>query len=316
MVKFFSRLDQALILLTLCSLPISALANDVSIDTSCNPCTVGEPVAFTPAACTPTPTPTATPTRTPTRTPTPIPTATPTPYICTDYGYVNQGPYCKRNCVRRTCNGAVVSDVCGGVYGCNYCRGVGAYYQCGCSAGIVAGYHSVAGRVNYYIYGADGATICYSESCLRCNKSFDPHSQISLADGSTKEAKDLTVEDQLLSPDGKAVKIKEIVQSDESAPLIAITVGEQVLKVTQGHLVWTPSGLVKAEKLKKGDLIKVASGETLPIDKVEELPIKLNQQAYGICLDVDEKTTDDRLLIGDGIVVGDYVLERRLADSK
>lgn len=230
---------------------------------------------------------------------------------------------CRTNCQRAKCGDGVVDtgEQCDGGNLCttecknipvNPCAGVKAYRQCGCSGGIVPGHHNVNGRINYFIYGTDGTTVCYSESCLRCNRSFDPDAEIYLADGSVKCAKDLTAEDDLLTPSGGKVGIREIVQSSEENPLYELKAGKHSVKVTHKHIVWTEDGYVQARNLQVGQKVKTVDGDILPLDAVEKLPVKLNQNAYGIVLDGDAKSDDDYLMIGGGIVVGDYALEKKL----
>jgi hypothetical protein len=230
---------------------------------------------------------------------------------------------CRTNCQLARCGDKVVDsgEQCDGGDLCtvdcknipvNPCAGVKAYQQCGCSAGIVPGYHVVGGRINYFIYGTDKTTVCYSESCLRCNRSFDPDAEISLADGTVKCAKDLSAEDELLTPNGGKVGIREIVQSTEENPLYELKAGKHSVKVTHKHIVWTEDGYVQARNLKVGQKVKTVDGEILPLDSVEKLPVKLNQNAFGVVLDVDAESDDSYLMIGGGIVVGDFALEKKL----
>ncbi len=286
----------------------------------------------------------------PTATPVP-PTATPAP-VCADSPYVYSDGWCHYNCNQRYCNGKLVSNTCGAAHSCcqdvpwlyhdgncyyncttrycawgattwcaaahycNYCSGVQPYQQCRCSGGIIAGYYNWPGRLNYFIYGRDGKQVCYSESCLRCKNahSFDPEAKVMLANRSFKVVKDLNTEDKLISPNGRPVSIKQILQSEEESPLFEIKAAGKSLKVTRLHVVWTTQGLKQAQNLRAGDIVKLADGSLKALESVSELPLKLNQKAYGIMLDVSSDNDDDYLMIGEGFVVGDYTLETKVAE--
>jgi hypothetical protein len=200
--------------------------------------------------------------------------------------------------------------VCGAAVSCAPCEGVKAISRCTKTGGIVPGNRPVAGRVNFFTYGKDGRTVCFSESCLRPKKSFDPNALLTLVDGSVKAAKDLRATDVLLGRSGKGIKIRQIFESAEDRPLYRITTGSHSVTITEKHVVWTTGGFRQAKDLRQGDRVTVRDGTLQRLTSVERLPVKLNQKAIGIWLDGDRD--EDRLLFGGGILLGDYGLEKEL----
>ena len=229
---------------------------------------------------------------------------------CVQESFVKQVSGCYQLCTKRTCAGLAPSEMCGESMNCDPCQGVKAVQQCTKTGGIVPGNHAVARRVNFFTYGTDGQTVCFSESCLRPNKSFDPNALITLKDGSVKEARDLRATDLLLGRSGRAIAIKQIFESGEEHPLYRLKAGSHSVTVTDKHIVWTSKGLTQARDVRAGDRVSLQNGSIVPLDSVELLPLKLNQKAIGIWTDGDRE--DDRLIYGGGILVGDYGLEKEL----
>jgi hypothetical protein len=193
---------------------------------------------------------------------------------------------------------------------CAPCEGVKAVQQCTKTGGIVPGYHAVGGRVNFFTYGTDGKTVCFSESCLRPKRSFDPDALITLRDGSLKAARDLRATDLLLGRSGRAIAIKQIFESGEEKPLYRLKAGAHSVTVTEKHIVWTTKGFKPAHDVRAGDSVSLQNGSIVPLESVERLPLKLNQKAIGIW--TEGESEDDRLIYGGGILVGDYGLEKEL----
>ena len=227
---------------------------------------------------------------------------------CVEETFVKNGNGCSRVCTRRTCEGSSPTEVCGAEVNCAPCEGVTAVQQCTKTGGIVPGLQQVNNRTNFFTYGKDGQTVCFSESCLRPNRSFDPNALITLEDGSVKAARDLRATDILLGRSGKRITINQIFESAEERPLYRIAAGSHSVTVTEKHVVWTTNGLRQAKELRKGDRVIVRDGSVQPLSRVERLPVKLNQKAIGIWVDGDSE--EDRLMFGGGILVGDYGLEK------
>lgn len=232
------------------------------------------------------------------------------PDPCTEQTFVKEIRGCSHLCTRRLCDGASPTEVCGAAMTCAPCEGVKAVPRCTKTGGMVPGNNPVAGRVNFFTYGKDGKTVCFSESCLRPSRSFDPSALITLVDGSVKAARDLRATDALLGRSGQGIRIKEIFESGEEHPLYRITAGSHSVTITEKHVVWTTGGLRQAKDLRKGDRVTVRDGSLQPLTTVERLPIKLNQKAIGIW--VEGEREEDRLIFGGGILVGDYGLEKEL----
>lgn len=231
-------------------------------------------------------------------------------FPCVEESFVKEVMGCSQFCTKVTCEGLSPTETCGQATNCQPCEGVKPQSKCTKTGGMVAGFHSVAGRVNFFTYGKDGKTVCFSESCLRPKKSFDPDARITLADGSVKAAKDIRATDLLMGRWGKGVRIKEIFESEEATPLYRLKVGSNTVTLTEKHVVWTKKGLIQARDLRAGDHVTLQDGSISPLDSVERLPVKINQKAIGIW--VDASSDEERLIFGGGILVGDYGLEKEL----
>ena len=117
----------------------------------------------------------------------------------------------------------------------------------------------------------------------------------------------------LLSKRDKAVRVNRIIESAETEPLIELGYADAVVKVTQTHPVLTKEGLKKAKDLSVNDSVRGADGVFHKLSKVRDLPVRTGQYVINFELDVKSNSDNDRLVLSDGIVTGDFALQLKLS---
>ena len=139
---------------------------------------------------------------------------------------------------------------------------------------------------------------------------------ITLADGSAKRAEDIVKGDMVLNPaTGKPARIIHVIDSPEEQPLIALSYGSGVLRVTQTHPMLTHSGLKKANELSLSDEIQGADGAFHKLTSIAELPIEAGQYVINFELEADSEAEAEHMLLADGIVTGDMILQLKLSQK-
>ena len=78
----------------------------------------------------------------------------------------------------------------------------------------------------------------------------------------------------------------------------------------------TATGLTPANQLKKGDTVFDAKVCRTQFTILETLPIEEGQRVLNLNLDAASSDTDERLIILDGIITGDIVLQGLLKQQK
>ena len=78
----------------------------------------------------------------------------------------------------------------------------------------------------------------------------------------------------------------------------------------------TAAGLTPANQLKKGDTVFDAQGNPHPVTILETLPIEEGQRVINVNLDAASSDADERLIVSDGIITGDIVLQGLLRAQK
>lgn len=213
---------------------------------------------------------------------------------------------------------------------CDNYRGTTAKYMCVAFSSL-SNCKGVSKGVSRHAYGPDGKNYevwCYRGSnqglitpifpesnvicaCVRVSGCFHPDTQISLSDGTTKKAKEVTVQDSLLNPvTGKAVKVLSVVESKEQAELVEFGFEKVKLKVSEGHAVLVEGGkLKKAKELVVGDKVLGADKKYHSIDNLKRLSVESGQKVINFNLETDSKDTNDHMLLSDGIATGDLFVQ-------
>lgn len=159
-------------------------------------------------------------------------------------------------------------------------------------------------------------TACWTCAPVRLGGCFVPETMIKLADGTEKAIEDLKAGDVVYNPVTKVnVAIKSILESAESDPIVSVVTQDGSIEVTQSHPMVTDRGIVKASELYVGDRVLTESGEYFEVQNISELPVSYSQRVLNIILDSDSEDSNDHMVLADGIVTGDLIVQRQLAEE-
>ena len=158
---------------------------------------------------------------------------------------------------------------------------------------------------------------CYVCGCFREIGCFPPGVKITMADGSPRNIEDVRAGDLVRnSKTGAAVKVAKVIEGPEALPLIRFGFEGTTVTTSQAHPVLTAAGLKPANQLEKGDTVFDAQGNPHPIAILETLPIEEGQRVINVNLEAASSDANERLLISDGIITGDIVLQGLLKERK
>jgi len=167
-----------------------------------------------------------------------------------------------------------------------------------------------------------------------------------MADGSLKLAKDVKTGDLVYNPMKKgAAKVKGVwVGPEEPAMVKFSTSGGQTLTVTRKHpMVFADEGVSspidiskadvegvslvnpenpelpagtqfvvrQARHAKVGDKMIAADGKVVTITKIDSVQLTSTERVYNIDLEGDGSNPHDHMLVADGIITGDGILENK-----
>ena len=105
------------------------------------------------------------------------------------------------------------------------------------------------------------------------------------------------------------VKVGQVIEGPEPLPLVRFGFDGTVVTTSQAHPVLTDAGLKPTNELKKGDTIFDAQGNPHTLTILETLPIEEGQRVINVNLETASSDADERLLVSDGIITGDIVLQ-------
>jgi hypothetical protein len=183
------------------------------------------------------------------------------------------------------------------------------------NTGIVTSFKGFAAQV--IGVGPDHPETCYICGCFREIGCFPPGVKITMADGSLRNIEDVRAGDTVRNAKtGAAIKVRQVIEGPEALPLIRFGFDGTTVTTSQAHPVLTAAGLKPANQLKKGDTIFDARGHPRPLTILETLPLEEGQRVINVDLEAASSDTDKRLLISDGIITGDIVLQGLLKARK
>ena len=107
-----------------------------------------------------------------------------------------------------------------------------------------------------------------------------------------------------------------MIEGPEALPLIRVGFDSATVTTSQAHPVLTATGLKPANQLKKGDTVFDAQGNPHPVTILETLPLEEEKRVINVNLDAASSDTDQRLIVSDGIITGDIVLQGLLKERK
>lgn len=166
-----------------------------------------------------------------------------------------------------------------------------------------------------YIYSKSKGIICYTCATVRVAGCFAPETEIKLESGADVQIQDLKAGDLVLNPiTGDSAKVKSVLESFEEKPLVQIKISNgKLLKVTDGHPIFTPNGVKKAKDLKVTDKVLSEEGEELEITGITLSEPNSKQRVLNITLDVEGHDEQEFAVSASGITAGDLTLQKKLA---
>ena len=165
--------------------------------------------------------------------------------------------------------------------------------------------------------GASHPETCYICACARFMGCFAPGVKIAMADGSLRKIEDIHAGDMVRNAKtGAPVKVGKVIEGSEALPLIRFGFEGTTVTTSQAHPVLTAAGLKPANELKTDDTIFDARGYPHPLTILETLPIEEGQRVINVNLDTASSDADERLIVSDGIITGDIVLQGLLKERK
>ena len=158
---------------------------------------------------------------------------------------------------------------------------------------------------------------CYICGCFRVEGCFAPGVKITMADGSLRNIEDVRAGDMVRNAKtGAPVKVGKVIEGPEALPLLRFGFDGATVTTSQAHPVLTATGLKPANQLKKSDTVFDAQGNPHPVTILETLPLEEGQRVINVNLDAASSDTDQRLIVSDGIITGDIVLQGLLKERK
>ena len=165
--------------------------------------------------------------------------------------------------------------------------------------------------------GPDYPEACFICGCYRVEGCFAPGVKIAMADGSLRNIEDVRAGDMVRNAKtGAPVKVSKVIEGPEALPLIRFGFDGATVTTSQAHPVLTAAGLKPANELKQGDTIYDARGSPHPLTILETLPLEEGQRVINVSLDAASSDANQRLIVSDGIITGDIVLQGLLKNQK
>ena len=112
------------------------------------------------------------------------------------------------------------------------------------------------------------------------------------------------------------MKVAKVIEGPEALPLIRFGFDGATVTTSQAHPVLTATGLKPANQLKEGDTIFDAQGNPHTLTILETLPLEEGQRVINVDLETASSDADQRLIVSDGIITGDIVLQGLLKERK
>ena len=114
---------------------------------------------------------------------------------------------------------------------------------------------------------------------------------------------------------GAAMRVTKIIYGPEPYPLAGIGSEHGEVWFSQAHPVPTGRGCLRAAEIQRGDLL-LGEDAWRRVLEVRSLAPRPGQLVYNLAFDHDSEDPNDHLFLANGIVVGDYWLQGRLAAAR
>jgi hypothetical protein len=163
----------------------------------------------------------------------------------------------------------------------------------------------------------------FKRSCFICGLvrdkkgCFPPGVLITMGDGrTTKKVEDIAAGDMVWNPVlKKASKVLKVSEGPERKALVQVKAGHLSVTMSREHPVAVSSGWKQAQEVKPGDVVRDAHGLSHTVAQVSDLPSPAGLTVINFVLE-RSGTADDGLLLADGMVVGDLLVQRELAGNR
>ena len=163
---------------------------------------------------------------------------------------------------------------------------------------------------------------CYICGCFRGNQTsggngcFPPGVRILMADQSLKKIEEIKAGEKVWNPvQKKAIVVAQVVEGPENLPLIELGFAGRTVIVSQEHPVLTASGSKPAKLLTLKDMVFDTAGKQHLLTVLKRLELEEGQRVINLDLAAATEDPSERLLLSDGIITGDIVLQKRLASE-
>ena len=158
---------------------------------------------------------------------------------------------------------------------------------------------------------------CFICGCYRVIGCFPPGVKITMADGSLRNIEVVRAGDMVRNAKtGVPVKVGKVIEGPEALPLLRFGFVGTTVTTSQAHPVLTATGLKPANELKKGDTVFDAQGNPHALTILETLPLEEGQRVINLNLNAASSDANERLIVSDGIITGDIVLQGLLKAQK
>jgi|GEM_PF-4847520 len=179
--------------------------------------------------------------------------------------------------------------------------------------------HGYLGGRNDWDWDNGFNTAAYN-SCFVCGQvrtvggCFPPGVRVVLGDGtSTKVVETVRAGDLLWNPVLKrGVRVETISQGPEKKDLTVVHAGGRTLRMSSEHPVVTANGFKQAQDLALGDTLRDDTGKDVTVDAITMEPASAGLTVINFILE-RSGSEHDGLLLADGLVVGDLIIQRSLA---
>jgi hypothetical protein len=114
---------------------------------------------------------------------------------------------------------------------------------------------------------------------------------------------------------GKGIKVRSLLESYEDQPLIEVAYGGRLLRVTSKHPMVTQRGVIPANALLPSDSVQTSDGNFHTIEQLKTLPLEPKQRVINLELDTRSETFSDRYIVAEGMVTGDLLVQKLLAEK-
>lgn len=139
---------------------------------------------------------------------------------------------------------------------------------------------------------------------------FTAETRITMADGKEKNVSEIAQNDFILNPLYNApIRVSKIVKGPEKKPLYQLEVNNKKLTVTEDHPFLTRQGWVRADSLKRNDML-LGDGEPQKITLIKKLGHRKPIEVYNF--ELDSEWAEAHLVKANGIPSGDLTVQTNL----